>query len=58
MIKDKLARKKAALQTITSLAAESEDAYRKIKESTRMLLASLKRESKKVENILQFQAEH
>lgn len=57
MVKDKLARKRQALQTVTSLAAESEDAYRKIKESTRMLLASLKRESRKVEHLLQFQGE-
>lgn len=58
MIKDKLARKKTALQTIASLTAQSEDAYRKIKDSTRMLLTSLKRECKKVDDILHAQGQN
>ena len=37
---------------MTVLTAESEEAYRKLKESTKLLLVSLKRECKKTDEIM------
>ena len=52
MIRERLAGKKEALKNMTSLTLESEEAYRKLKESTKLLLVSLRRECKKVDDVM------
>ena len=43
MIKERLKIKKEVLRNTTTLTAESEEAYRKLKESTKLLLINLKK---------------